>query len=46
VAAQSDPLAPVRSQVMWAALVAVGLCALALVLRPLARGARRGNADE
>jgi subtilisin family serine protease len=34
VLARSDPLAPVRRQAMWAALVAVGLCALALVLRP------------
>ena len=46
-AAQSDPLAPVRSQAMWAALVAVGLCALALVLRPwlgpLTRERRRGR---
>jgi subtilisin family serine protease len=46
VAAQTDPLAPVRAQAMWAALVAVGLCALALVLRPwlgpLTRGRRRG----
>jgi type VII secretion-associated serine protease mycosin len=34
LAARSDPLAPARVAAMWWGLLAVGLCALALVLRP------------
>jgi hypothetical protein len=34
LAASSDPLAPARLAAMWWGLFAVGLCALALVLRP------------
>jgi membrane-anchored mycosin MYCP len=47
LAARSDPLAPAREASMWWGLLAVGLCALALVLRPwvgaLARRAPRGR---
>jgi hypothetical protein len=42
LAARTDPLAPARVEAMWWGLVAVGLCALALVLRPwLGRVTRR-----
>ncbi len=42
LAARTDPLAPARVEAMWWGLVAVGLCALALVLRPwLGRAGRR-----
>jgi type VII secretion-associated serine protease mycosin len=51
LAARSDPLAPARERGMWWGLAAVGLCALALVLRPwlgrlphrAPRGRRRGT---
>ena len=47
LAASSDPLAPARLAAMWWGLFAVGLCALALVLRPwvgaLARRTPRGR---
>lgn len=54
LAARTDPLAPARVQAMWWGLAAVGLCALALVLRPwmgrlgrrrTPRGRRRSTAD-
>ena len=55
LAARSDPLAPAREQALWWGLAAVGLCALALVMRPwlggvrigrrTARGRRRSTAD-
>ncbi len=34
LAARPDPLAPARAHALWWGLAAVGLCALALVLRP------------
>lgn len=52
LAARTDPLAPARVEAMWWGLGTVGLCALALVLRPwlgrvsrrTARGRRRSTA--
>ncbi len=42
LAARTDPLAPARVEAMWWGLAAVGLCALAVVLRPwLGRATRR-----
>jgi type VII secretion-associated serine protease mycosin len=43
LAARSDPLAPAREQALWWGLGAVGLCALALVLRPWLGGVRLGR---
>ena len=47
LAARSDPLAPARLAAMWWGLLAIGLCALALVLRPwvlaLSRRTPRGR---
>ena len=51
---QPDPLAPARVQALWWGLAAVGLCALALVLRPwlgrlgrrTTRGRRRSAAEQ
>jgi len=42
--AQSDPLAPARVTALWWGLAAVGLAALALVLRPLVGRATRRTA--
>ncbi len=45
ISATPDPLAPAREAALWWGLLAVGLAALALVLRPLTRRAlvrRRG----
>ena len=52
--ARPDPLAPARVQALWWGLAAVGLCALALVLRPwlgrlgrrTTRGRRRRAAEQ
>ena len=52
--ARPDPLAPARVQALWWGLAAVGLCALALVLRPwlgrlgrrTTRGRRRSAAEQ
>jgi type VII secretion-associated serine protease mycosin len=49
LAARPDPLAPARAEALWWGLPAVGLCALAMVLRPWLgraatdRGAPRGR---
>jgi hypothetical protein len=43
LAARSDPLAPAREQALWWGLAAVGLCALALVVRPWLGGVRLGR---
>jgi len=53
LAARPDPLAPARAHALWWGLAAVGLCALAVVLRPWLgglgrrppRGRRRGTPD-
>lgn len=52
--ARPDPLAPARGQALWWGMAAVGLCALALVLRPwlgrlgrrTPRGRRRRAAEQ
>ena len=54
LAARPDPLAPARVEALWWGLAAVGLCALALVLRPwvgrlgrrTTRGRRRRAAEQ
>jgi type VII secretion-associated serine protease mycosin len=43
LSARSDPLAPAREQALWWGLAAVGLCALALVVRPWLGGVRLGR---